>query len=58
MRPDIVKELLWRRHVYNSAMVSLRKFFKEESERNQYEGTSCFWYLIGRYILLETSANK
>ncbi|EJD74832.1 hypothetical protein, variant [Loa loa] len=37
MRPDVVKELLWRRHVYNNAIVSLRKLFKEESARNRYE---------------------
>uniref|UniRef100_A0A8R1TYT1 Small ribosomal subunit protein mS26 n=1 Tax=Onchocerca volvulus TaxID=6282 RepID=A0A8R1TYT1_ONCVO len=37
MKPDVVKELLWRRHVYNNAMVSLRKLFKEESARNKYE---------------------
>uniref|UniRef100_A0A915PJ79 Small ribosomal subunit protein mS26 n=1 Tax=Setaria digitata TaxID=48799 RepID=A0A915PJ79_9BILA len=37
MRPDVVKELLWRRHVYNSAIISLRKLFKEESTGNTYE---------------------
>ncbi|KAK6101506.1 Mitochondrial ribosome subunit S26 family protein [Brugia pahangi] len=37
MRPDVVKELLWRRHVYNNAIVSLRKLFREESVRNKYE---------------------
>ncbi|CAG9531932.1 unnamed protein product [Cercopithifilaria johnstoni] len=37
MRPDVVKELLWRRHVYNNAIVSLRKLFKEESAKNSYE---------------------
>lgn len=42
MRPDIVKELLWRRHVYNNAIVSLRKLFKEESAKNRYEGASFY----------------
>lgn len=58
MRPDIVKELLWRRHVYNNAIVSLRKLFKEESAKNSYEGTSFFRYFAGRCIFLEISANK
>uniref|UniRef100_A0A0R3S155 Small ribosomal subunit protein mS26 n=1 Tax=Elaeophora elaphi TaxID=1147741 RepID=A0A0R3S155_9BILA len=38
MRPDVVKELLWRRHVYNNAIISLRKLFREESAKNKYEG--------------------
>ncbi|KAI1732367.1 mitochondrial ribosome subunit s26 domain-containing protein [Ditylenchus destructor] len=29
--PTQVKELLWRRHVYNNAMESIRKIFKAES---------------------------
>ncbi|VDN06103.1 unnamed protein product [Thelazia callipaeda] len=37
MRPEDVKELLWRRHVYNNAMVSIRKLFKEELARNSYQ---------------------
>ncbi|MCP9259580.1 BMA-MRPS-26 [Dirofilaria immitis] len=37
LKPDVVKELLWRRHVYNNAIVSLRKLFKEESARNKYD---------------------
>lgn len=40
MEPDVVKELLWRRHVYNNAIISLRKLFKEESAKNRYEGAS------------------
>uniref|UniRef100_A0A1I7ZAU4 Small ribosomal subunit protein mS26 n=1 Tax=Steinernema glaseri TaxID=37863 RepID=A0A1I7ZAU4_9BILA len=30
MKPRDVKELLWRRHAYNNAVVSLREVFKQE----------------------------
>ncbi|KAI6190207.1 hypothetical protein M3Y97_00091600 [Aphelenchoides bicaudatus] len=36
--PEHVEELLWRRHVYNNAMVSLRKVFAQEIQQKEREG--------------------
>uniref|UniRef100_A0A0N5AK97 Small ribosomal subunit protein mS26 n=1 Tax=Syphacia muris TaxID=451379 RepID=A0A0N5AK97_9BILA len=38
MSASDVKELLWRRHVYNNAVMSLRKVFKEEIEEKEKKG--------------------
>uniref|UniRef100_A0AC35F2D4 Small ribosomal subunit protein mS26 n=1 Tax=Panagrolaimus sp. PS1159 TaxID=55785 RepID=A0AC35F2D4_9BILA len=38
MKPEDVKELLWRRHTYNNAVVSLRKVFKKEIEAKEAAG--------------------
>uniref|UniRef100_A0A914XUS7 Small ribosomal subunit protein mS26 n=1 Tax=Panagrolaimus superbus TaxID=310955 RepID=A0A914XUS7_9BILA len=38
MKPEDVKELLWRRHAYNNAVVSLRKVFKREIEAKEAAG--------------------
>ncbi|VDK31653.1 unnamed protein product [Gongylonema pulchrum] len=35
MRPDDVRELLWRRHAYNNAIISLRRHFKQEYKMEQ-----------------------
>ncbi|MFH4980606.1 hypothetical protein AB6A40_007315 [Gnathostoma spinigerum] len=35
MKPEDVKELLWRRHVYNNAIESIKKVFKQELDRRQ-----------------------
>ncbi|CAD5207813.1 unnamed protein product [Bursaphelenchus okinawaensis] len=37
-KPEYVEELLWRRHVYNNAMVSLIKVFKEEIKMKEEQG--------------------
>uniref|UniRef100_A0A1I7WXG0 Small ribosomal subunit protein mS26 n=1 Tax=Heterorhabditis bacteriophora TaxID=37862 RepID=A0A1I7WXG0_HETBA len=37
-RPDEVKELLWRRHVYNNAVISLREVFRSEMQLKANEG--------------------
>lgn len=36
--PEHIHELLWRRHVYNNAMISLRKVFAEEIKQKEREG--------------------
>lgn len=38
MRAEDVKELLWRRHVYNNAVISLRNVFKQELELKKAAG--------------------
>ncbi|VDM48444.1 unnamed protein product [Toxocara canis] len=38
MKPEDVKELLWRRHVYNNALISLRNVFKQELQRKEAAG--------------------
>uniref|UniRef100_A0A7E4VJY4 Small ribosomal subunit protein mS26 n=1 Tax=Panagrellus redivivus TaxID=6233 RepID=A0A7E4VJY4_PANRE len=38
MKPEDVKELLWRRHTYNNAVVSLRHVFKAEIEAKEAAG--------------------
>lgn len=38
MKPADVKELLWRRHVYNNAILGLRKIFKKELEIKENAG--------------------
>ena len=38
MKPDDVKDLLWRRHAYNNAFISLRKVFKQEIEAKEAAG--------------------
>jgi hypothetical protein len=38
MKPEDVKELLWRRHTYNNAVVSLRKVLKKEIEAKEAAG--------------------
>ena len=35
MPPEHVYELLWRRHVYNHAFMSIRRIFREEVEQNE-----------------------
>lgn len=37
-KPEYVEELLWRRHVYNNAMESLRKVFAAEIAQKEKEG--------------------
>lgn len=37
-KPAYVEELLWRRHVYNNAMESLRKVFAQEIKQKEREG--------------------
>ncbi|VDD87326.1 unnamed protein product [Enterobius vermicularis] len=39
MDVEDVKELLWRRHAYNNAVVSLRRLYKEEMKAKEAEGT-------------------
>lgn len=36
--PKYVKELLWRRHVYNNAMISIQKLFREENHVRESAG--------------------
>ncbi|KJH53034.1 zinc finger, C3HC4 type [Dictyocaulus viviparus] len=36
--PEDVKELLWRRHVYNNAVMSLREVFRKEIEQEKTAG--------------------
>ena len=38
MKPEDVKELLWRRHAYNNAVTSLRAVFKKEIETKEAAG--------------------
>jgi len=38
MKPEDVKELLWRRHAYNNAILSLRSVFKKEIEAKEAAG--------------------
>ncbi|TMS37203.1 hypothetical protein L596_004181 [Steinernema carpocapsae] len=38
MKPQDVKELLWRRHVYNNAVISIRDLFKRELEVKEKAG--------------------
>lgn len=38
VEPEYVEELLWRRHVYNNAMLSIRTLFKDEIKIIQKEG--------------------
>ncbi|KAH7716473.1 Protein MRPS-26 [Aphelenchoides avenae] len=37
-KPEDVRELLWRRHVYNNAVVSLRQVFRQEIEAKERAG--------------------
>ncbi|KAH7700759.1 Protein MRPS-26 [Aphelenchoides avenae] len=37
-KPEDVRELLWRRHVYNNAVVSLRQVFRQEIETKERAG--------------------
>uniref|UniRef100_A0AC35UCL1 ABC transporter domain-containing protein n=1 Tax=Rhabditophanes sp. KR3021 TaxID=114890 RepID=A0AC35UCL1_9BILA len=37
-KKEVVEELLWRRHVYNNAVFSLRNIFKEEVEMKERAG--------------------
>lgn len=37
-KSDQVEELLWRRHIYNNAMISLRKVFAQEIKQKEREG--------------------
>lgn len=37
-KPEDIKELLWRRHIYNSAVTSLRSLFKREIEAKEAAG--------------------
>lgn len=32
--PEVVKELLWRRHIYNNALASIKAHFREETEKS------------------------
>ncbi|CAD5210601.1 unnamed protein product [Bursaphelenchus xylophilus] len=36
--PEYVEELLWRRHVYNNAMISIKKVFKDEIRSKEEQG--------------------
>jgi hypothetical protein len=35
--PEDVRELLWRRHVYNNVVLSMRREFREEIDRDTRE---------------------
>jgi transposase len=37
-KPELIEGLLWRRHVYNSAVESLRKIFAEEINQKKQVG--------------------
>lgn len=50
MEPSAVKELLWRRHVYNNAILSLRRIFREEIAQKQTGGEIFFSIFLNLYI--------